>query len=226
MDDSVFPIYRSKTVIEKIIKKDLPYSFFGPQWFAHADIKNGKIHRDFGGKIEQGNEVIAKFPINKAANEHYHKSYGDSSDRTNFHSEDHARSVVIAELDINGKSLQVLTLHGAYSTEKKDTERSLKQSEFLIKAVKRKNLPTIIAGDFNLLPDTKSIEMIDKEFRNLGQEYKITSTIPKHDHGTETTKKGVLDYIFVNDQIKVNDFKVIETDISDHLPLLLDFDLK
>ena len=36
---------------------------------------------------------------------------------------------------------------------------------------------------------------------------------------------SVDDYIFVNDKIKVNDFKVIKTDVSDHYPLILDFDI-
>ncbi|MFH1597503.1 MAG: endonuclease/exonuclease/phosphatase family protein [Patescibacteria group bacterium] len=224
-DDSVFDMYQSKSKIEKIIGPGLPYSFFGPQWFAYADIKNNKVCRDFGGKIEQGNEVISRFPIKRAANEHYHKSYEDSSDRTNFHTDDHARSVAIVELDVAGQPLQILTLHGLYTRDKKDIPRTIKQSKYIIEAAKRKKNPTIIAGDFNLLPDTKSIALMEKEFSNLIKEYKITSTIPKFDHGTETTKKGVLDYIFINDQIKVNDFQVRETDISDHLPLILDFDI-
>ena len=67
---------------------------------------------------------------------------------------------------------------------------------------------------------------MDKEFRNLIKEYKIDSTVPDYDHGTEL-KKGrfVMDYIFVNDKIKVNNFEVFDTSISDHLPLILDFDI-
>ncbi len=35
----------------------------------------------------------------------------------------------------------------------------------------------------------------------------------------------VVDYIFVTDDVKVNDFKVVDTDVSDHFPLVLDFDI-
>jgi len=31
--------------------------------------------------------------------------------------------------------------------------------------------------------------------------------------------------LFVNNKIKVNNFRVINTNISDHLPLVLDFDI-
>ena len=74
-DESVFEMYKSKSNIEKIIGKRLPYYFFGPQWITNAMKKNGKMHRDFNGFVEQGNEVISKFPIISATNEHYYKHY-------------------------------------------------------------------------------------------------------------------------------------------------------
>lgn len=42
---------------------------------------------------------------------------------------------------------------------------------------------------------------------------------------TLETGNSIVDYVFVNDQIKVKDFKVIQTNISDHFPLLLEFEL-
>jgi len=225
-DDKVFNTYKSKEHIEEIIGKKLPFSFFGPQWISDAMRKNGEKYRDFNGFVEQGNEIITKFPILNATNEFFHRDYSLELDWTNFHTEDHPRSVQVAELDV-GKRLQILNLHGLYSKDKKDSARTLNQCKYVIKAAKRKDIPTIIVGDFNLLPDTESMKIIDKEFRNLITEYNITSTVPDHDHGTES-KKGrfVMDYIFVNEKIKVNNFEVIDTNISDHLPLLLDFDIE
>lgn len=223
-DDSVFEMYKSKSDIEKIIGKKLPYSFFGPQWIADAMRKNGKMHRDFNGFVEQGNQVISKFPITTATNEHYYKQYALELEWGNFHTEDHPRSVAIVELNVDGKKLQILNLHGLYSKDKQDSERTIDQCKYILKAAKRKNIPTIIAGDFNLFPDTKSIQILNNEFRNLIDEYKITSTRPDFDDGTDSGN-NVVDYIFVNDKIKVNSFETFETDISDHLPLILDFDI-
>lgn len=225
-DDSVFKMYKSKQHIEEIIGKKLPYSFFGPQWITYAMRKNGKMHRDFNGLVEQGNEIITKFPILNATNEFFHKDYSLELEWANFHTEDHPRSVQVAELEVNGKRLQILNLHGLYSRDKQDSERTINQCKYVLKVAKRKNIPTIIVGDFNLLPETKSIKIIDKEFRNLVTEHKIESTIPDYDHGTESKRgKFVMDYIFVDDKIKVNNFEVIDTNISDHLPLILDFDI-
>ena len=60
--------------------------------------------------------------------------------------------------------------------------------------------------------------------KNLIDIYNIKSTRPNFNDGLD---KGnvVCDYIFVNDKIKVNDFKVIQSNASDHLPLLLDFEI-
>lgn len=221
-DESVFDMYKSKLHIEQIIGEKLPYSFFGPLWITDAFRKNGKIHRNFNGFIEQGNEIISKFPIVEATNEHYYKSYSLAADWTTFLTEDHSRAVQIVELDIKGKKLQVINLHGLYSRDKQDSERTLNQCKYVLKAAKRKNIPTIIVGDFNLFPDTKSIQILDREFRNLIKEYDIKSTRPDFDDGTDIGN-NVVDYIFVNDKIKVNNFEVFNTNISDHLPLILDF---
>ena len=65
--------------------------------------------------------------------------------------------------------------------------------------------------------------MMSKRMINLIEKYNIESTRPKFDDGLD---KGnlVCDYIFVNNKVKVKNFRVIDTNISDHLPLILDFD--
>ena len=70
-------MYKSQKDIKEIIGENLQYSFFGPQWIADAMRKNGKMHRDFNGFVEQGNEIISKFPILNATNEFYHKNYSN-----------------------------------------------------------------------------------------------------------------------------------------------------
>ena len=57
--------------------------------------------------------------------------------------------------------------------------------------------------------------------RNLIKEYNITST------RTSFYKKPVrfADFVFVSKDIKVNDFKVLPDEVSDHAPLFLDFEV-
>ena len=88
----------------------------------------------------------------------------------------------------------------------------------------RKDIPCIIVGDFNLLPTSKYIKMLSDNYKNLIDKYKIKSTRPEFD---DRLDKGnlVCDYVFVNNKVKVNDFYVLNSNASDHLPLVLDFDL-
>lgn len=66
--------------------------------------------------------------------------------------------------------------------------------------------------------------MLNQEFRNLIAEFDIISTRPDFDDGRDVGN-NVVDYIFVNDKIKVKNFEVLDSKISDHLPLILDFEI-
>ncbi len=224
LEESVFQEFRSESGIGQVVGKIYPNKFFGPMWVADAVRKEGKIYRDFGGLIEQGNEILSKYSITEAVNEHFYKSNEYALDWTNWKKEDHGRSLQTVELDINGKSLQILNIHGIWTEDKKGDERTIKECEFVVNKAKQKNIPTIIAGDFNLLPETESIEVINKEFVNLIDKYNIKSTRPDFDDGLETGR-NVVDYIFVTDDIKIKNFEVIETHITDHLPLMLEFEV-
>lgn len=225
LDDKVFIEYRSKSEIESLAGKKYPYKFFSPLWVTDAIRDIGKIKRDFGGLVEQGNEIMSKYPIVGGTNEFFYKHFSYELDWTNWINEDHGRAVQITELDISGKSLQILNLHGIWTADKRGDERTINECKYLVMAAQRKNIATIIVGDFNLLPDTRSIKIIGKKFRNLINEYDIKSTRPEFDDGRDHGQMAI-DYVFVSGDIKVNDFKVIDTDISDHLPLFLDFVIK
>ena len=224
LEDSVYPEFKSKRGVEKVVGNLYHNIFFGPLWVTDAFRKEGKIHRDFGGLIEQGNEILSKYKITEAANEHFYKTYAYALDWTNWKKEDHGRALQTVEFDVNGKKLQILNIHGIWTEDKKGDERTIDECKFVVKKAKEKNIPTIITGDFNLLPETESIQLLNKKFRNLIDEFKITSTRPDFNDGLETGR-NVVDYIFVSDEVKVNNFQVLDTNITDHLPLLLDFEI-
>lgn len=226
LDDSVFENYKSQTGIERAIIKTHPHKFFGPLWVADKFKKDGVAYREFGGQVEQGNEVMSKFPIVGATNEFYYKNFSYNCDVTNWHIEDHGRAVQVIELEVNGKLLQILNVHGIWTRDKMGDQRTIEECQYIIEAaMRKKDIATIIVGDFNLLPGTTSISLLNKQFKNLIEEYQIKSTRPDFEDDKD---KGnvVVDYIFVNDKIKVNNFCVVDTNISDHLPLVLDFEIK
>lgn len=226
LEDSVHPTYRSKADIETALVDQYPHVFFGPIWLADGFKNAQTVDYDFGGHIEQGCEILSKFPISSGTNEFYYKHFTYMQDWSAWHQEDHGRAVLITRLDVNGKPLQILNLHGIWTADKNGDERTLAQTRYIVDAAKRNDIATIIVGDFNLLPDSASLQGLNDNFRNLISDYGITTTRPKFKDNLESGGDKVIDYIFVNQHIDVKDFRVPQTDVSDHLPLILDFELR
>ncbi len=133
----------------------------------------------------------------------------------------HARNMQYFTTQSEKNKITIINFHGLWNGQgKNDSEDRIKQSENILNFIRTIDSEIILCGDFNLLPDTKSIKMFeDFGLINLIKKYNIKST--RTSHYTKTEKFA--DYIFVSDGIIVNEFKVLPDEISDHSPLLLDF---
>ena len=221
IEDSCFEMYKSKNEIEKI--KEYTYNAFAPLFIAKGITKDGEVTRDFGGDAEQGSLILSKYEIKEHYNQFYYNEYRYEYDATEFREKDWCRSIQNSIVNINGKDIQIINVHGIWNKGKIGDERTIAQSKFILDKI-RLDIPCIVVGDFNLLPETESIKMINEKMRNLIEEYNIKTTRPSFDDGLD---KGnlVCDYIFVNDKVKVNSFEVLNSKASDHLPLVLDFEI-
>jgi endonuclease/exonuclease/phosphatase family metal-dependent hydrolase len=132
------------------------------------------------------------------------------------------RNVQRISLKIKDQEVHVFNFHGLWnSIDKNDCDERLIQSQNLLKYTNKFTGPKILCGDFNLLPNTKSLEIIKPGFRDLIKEFAIKDT------RTSFYTKDIryADYVFVSPEIKVNDFRVLPDEVSDHAALLLDFDI-
>jgi len=135
-------------------------------------------------------------------------------------------------LEKAGKRFWLGNVHGmAMPGTKKDTTERLTQSQRIIKFLGGKEEPKIFGGDFNLNPDTKSILLFEEAgYRNLIKEFGIKRTRNKlawseFGKNPDFVKQYFADYAFVSKEVKVTGFEVPEVDFSDHLPLILDFEI-
>jgi endonuclease/exonuclease/phosphatase family metal-dependent hydrolase len=174
-------------------------NFYGITSFIHKDIKIQ----------ERGEMLVAR------------GGWFDPTD--DLHNRDHHRKLQWIELNIKGKKMILANVHLTHRPEgKADSEKRLNQSRIILDFLKMFDCPKILCGDFNLLPETESIRMIENAgMINLVKKFNIPST------RTELYKKPLkfADYIFVSPEIKVNDFKVLPDVVSDHAPLYLDFEI-
>ena len=127
----------------------------------------------------------------------------------------------------NGKIVNLLSIHGkSIPGHKLDTPARLKQSKIIIDFFKDKDGAKIIGGDFNLMPETKSIAIFEKAgYENLTRKFGIKNTRNEISWRRFNNTQHFADYVFVSKDVKINKFEVPYNEISDHLPQILDFEI-
>ena len=126
----------------------------------------------------------------------------------------------------NEKPYTLCNMHGtAYPGDKLDTPERLEQSKRIVDFLSKETGEKILGGDFNLLPSTESIGMIERMgMKELVREYKIETTRSELNYKRYPNNiQYFSDYVFVSSDIKVTSFEVPQLNISDHLPLVLEF---
>lgn len=133
----------------------------------------------------------------------------------------HARNIQYITFLYNQKLLTIINFHGLWNGKgKTDCEERITQSKNILNFINSLNGECVLAGDFNLLPDTESIKIIESGgLRNLIKEYDIKSTRTSF----YTKPERFADYILVSPGIEVKDFKVLPEEVSDHSALYLEF---
>lgn len=82
-----------------------------------------------------------------------------------------------------------------------------------------KNRPVIIAGDFNTFGGEGELETIREELNLINPNIDGVPTFPSW------SPKHQLDFILCSKGIKIKKFEIPNVKLSDHLPLILDFDI-
>lgn len=117
----------------------------------------------------------------------------------------------------------VHNFHGIPGDFKRDNPERNLQTKKLMELINNKQ-SHILVGDFNLDINTKSIKKISKKMLNLIETEKIKTT--RNKNYNKHKELPFADYVFISKNIKKNNFKVLPDNVSDHLPLLLDFCFK
>lgn len=147
----------------------------------------------------------------------YHEKGYESPDEPG----NHARNLQYVTLETPTGPLTVINFHGLWNgLGKTDTPDRILQSVNIFEFTKTLSTPFIVAGDFNLRPDTESLALLERAgMRNLVTEFGITST------RTSLYQKDerYADYALTSDAIIVDDFCVLPEEVSDHAALKLTF---
>jgi hypothetical protein len=131
------------------------------------------------------------------------------------------------KVSVGDRDIHICNAHGISKPgEKKDTPVRIGQSQDIIDFLKDKKGLKIIGGDFNLLPETRSVKMFEETgYKDLIKDFNIKTTRNRLAWDMYPNKILFSDFIFASSDIKVKSFSVPHLEISDHLPLILDIEL-
>ena len=182
----------------------------------------------FGELLKNSTETAAEKIIN-ANNLFGQSTYTSSNIRVIsseilFPIESEIGLALYTEIEYHGRTYHLVNIHGwARPGTKLDTPERTCFSQTLIDFLDTKVGAKIIGGDFNLFPETRSIGIFEEHgYQNLIKNYSITNTRNKLCwEAFPPPKQHFADFVFVSADVAVTDFRVIDNEASDHLPMIL-----
>lgn len=128
---------------------------------------------------------------------------------------------VIQSVYLKNNNLIIHNFHGIPGNSKKDTPERELQTNRLLEIIDNSSEPQILVGDFNLDMNTEAISKLENQMQNLVKAGGFKTT--RNSNYNKIDSLPFADYAFVSKDIKINRFEVLSDEVSDHLPLLLDF---
>ncbi len=160
-------------------------------------------------KYNEGSK-FNKFPvIRKQGNALIYK---DKYEGVKFHHFNVGTKTLIIELELD--NVVIFLVHLALGRKTR-----FKQINQLYKLIKSQEKEVIIGGDFNLMWGEEEIELFLEASSLVNPNKDKLASFPSWN------PKKHLDFILHSKGIKVNEFKIPLVELSDHLPLVLDFDI-
>lgn len=152
---------------------------------------------------------------------------GSLNSKIDFKNGKSANAAQCLEVRFGAGSFWVMNFHGIFwPGDKLDTPKRLRQSKILAGLLKKLKGPKILCGDFNLMPNTESVKLVERAgLKNLITIYKIKNTRNSVSWKRYGNRQHFADFTFVSPGLKIKQFKVPYNLASDHLPMVLEFSL-
>ncbi len=165
---------------------------------------------------QYGNVILSKHPIKYVENHLLSQVYCQFGNNEQ-------RGILETVIEVDGIYLSVFNTHLAL----KDEELAVSIDEILAIAGKS-HFPRVIAGDFNASSSNIHMQKLNKHFRDTflkmkrGDAYTYPSPYENKETNEVFWPATRIDYIFSDIDVDVLQVAVIETSVSDHLPIVAD----
>lgn len=160
---------------------------------------------------EYGNAVLTRFPIKRWANHHYQMIRPNEQ-----------RGILQLVFDVRGREVVFMNTH--IDSRADDAERWLNIGEIEMLTKKCGDMPVILCGDFNNQPNGRIYERLNQAFQDTwakvgaGDGFGFPANIPNRR----------IDYIWYTqpEVLKPRKAWLPQSEASDHLPLVAEFELR
>jgi len=160
---------------------------------------------------EYGNAVLTRFPVKRWSNLHYQMIRPGEQ-----------RGVLQLVLDVRGRDVVFMNTH--IDSRSDDAERWLNVGEIEVLGKHYARRPLIICGDFNALPSSRVCQRLGNTFEDVWAE------IGEGDGFSFPADKPIkrIDYIWISKDKSLVPLKawLPQSDASDHLPLVAEFQFR
>jgi endonuclease/exonuclease/phosphatase family metal-dependent hydrolase len=188
---------------------------------AHASFGPTASYRFMTRKCQYGNVILSKLPLEHEETIFVHGQYNDDYDRAE--GDYNNRNLQTCQVKLPSQTITVINHHGFHIPDPVGNDQSLQAMEKVADILKSLDGPRIFCADLNVSPDSPVLNPLSKlKLRNLTAENQLSSTLSKVHH---LDMPIACDYIFVSPDIKVTNFETSDEIVSDHKPLILEFDL-
>lgn len=210
---SGFDIHNGQN-IPNLIAKELGYSYY-------VKLSAGSLNK---GDEEFGNGIFSRFPI--IGNEfHWINEYDPKIERGY---DNEYKAYVEITVDINGQKLTVGTAHMSYTHRFINYPRKRKEADNLLTIIKSKKNRYVFSGDLNSRPNSYTVKNISRILKHAGPKFDAMTWTTKpfsYRSFEETELSWRLDYVFATPDLNIITSEIINTDYSDHLPILVMLDI-
>lgn len=174
-------------------------------------------------KYLQGNAILSCFPLSDTWAEHYLEPFGEmvNKERTQFPFI--PRNIQHARIETGATPLHVFNTQGIWGEDGKDTSRRIEMGTKIALKISDvgSDAAIILAGDFNIDRNTKTIQLIEEKLESVFKDELTTSFNVKRKDLEKYPgyASASVDMMFVSSAAKVLSHRCPQVDVSDHLPL-------
>jgi endonuclease/exonuclease/phosphatase family metal-dependent hydrolase len=173
---------------------------------------------------QRGNAILSRFPITARDAQYFYGEYSET-----FHDiigpyDELPRNLQHIVAQTSAGEINVFNFHGIVDMDGDNySPARQKMSQVILGAIKGKEY-VILGGDTNATPGNQAIKDIEEKLASVfAGELKSTFNMRHKDNPGYAT--SVVDMLFVSPDVKILQHSCPNVDISDHLPLVAEFEI-